>query len=203
MGFGSGRFALAGSFAAAASKIAESGDSRIGSFPVDSRSEHSTTKSPPILRGIQLSKQNAANSHLERLNVFVGTWKTEGEMRSTPSAKHVGFTAADTYEWLPGGYFLMHRFDADMPDGNVKGIEVIGYSPESMTYPMYSFDSMGNMSIMQASVEGIKWAFTGEDIRFTGGFRDDAKIFAGFWEIRSGEGAHWQPWMDVTLKKVE
>jgi hypothetical protein len=39
MGFGSGRFALAGSFAAAASKIAESGDSRIASLFVDFQSE--------------------------------------------------------------------------------------------------------------------------------------------------------------------
>jgi len=150
-----------------------------------------------------LSKQNAANSHLERLNAFVGKWRTEGEIRSAPTTQAIEFTATDTYEWLPGGYFLLHRFDADMPDGYVSGIEVIGHSPEGMTYPMYSFDSRGNMSIMQARVEGIRWAFTGESIRFTGGFSDGAKIFAGVWEIRSGEGAHWQPWMEVTLKKAE
>ncbi|MGH7725605.1 MAG: DUF1579 family protein [Candidatus Eiseniibacteriota bacterium] len=66
-----------------------------------------------------MKHDSAATSELGRLNPFVGVWNTEGEMRNTPSGSSTKFKATDTYEWLPGGHFLLHRFDANMPDGNV------------------------------------------------------------------------------------
>jgi len=112
------------------------------------------------------------------------------------------FKATDTYEWPPGGHFLLHRFDADMPDGRVQGIEVIGYSHKSDSYPMHSFDSIGNAILMQARVEKESWTFLGEAIRFIGGFRENGKVFTVLWEFRSAD-APWQPLMDVTLTKVK
>jgi hypothetical protein len=123
-------------------------------------------------------KSTAASTELERLNPFVGVWDTEGEMKPGSQETPAGFKAIDTYEWLPGGHFLIHRFDADMPDGKIQGIEVIGYSQESNSYSMHSFDSSGKVSIMQARVEKDTWTFV-------------------------SEGAAWQPWMNVRLKKRE
>lgn len=150
-----------------------------------------------------MAKQTAATSELDRLTPFVGLWNTEGKMMSSPSGQPARFKATDTYEWLPGGYFLIHRFDADMPDGNIKGIEIIGYNEEGKSFPVYSFDSTGRSSVMQARVEKDIWTFTGESIRFTGGFRHDGKAFAGIWELRSDDGASWRPWMEVALSKDE
>jgi hypothetical protein len=115
----------------------------------------------------------------------------------------VKFKAKDRYEWLPGGHFLFHRFDADMPESNIKGIEIIGYSPETGSYSMYSFDSLGNATVMQGRMDGETWRFVGENVRFAGSFDDGGKVFAGVWEMRSGDGSAWQPWMDIKLKKVE
>lgn len=148
-------------------------------------------------------KPRAASIELERLNPFVGAWDTEGEIKNSPSKQSAKFRATDTYEWLPGGHFLLHRFDAAMPDGKIQGIEVIGYSREHDSYPMRSFDSLGNTNLMQARLEMNTWTFVGEGIRFTGGFRDSGRIFAGLWELRSSDGAAWRPWMDVRLRKVE
>lgn len=147
--------------------------------------------------------QTAASIDLERLNQFLGTWDTEGEMKSSAPGQSAKFQATDTYEWLPGGHFLLHRFDASMPDGRVQGIEIIGYSRESDSYPMHSFDSTGNTTTMQARVEKEEWTFVGEAIRFKGKFRENGKVFAGLWESRSDEDALWRPLMDVTLRKVE
>jgi hypothetical protein len=151
-----------------------------------------------------LTKVTAATAELERLDRFVGVWSTEGEIKAGPSEQLAIFRAIDIYEWLPGGQFLLHRFDADMPDGKVQGIEVIGYSHETNSYPMYSFDNSGNVSLMQACVESETWTFVGQAARFTGGFLDNGKVFAGVWERRSGDDdAPWQYWMDVRLTKVE
>jgi hypothetical protein len=150
-----------------------------------------------------MMKSAAASTDLERLNLFVGVWDTEGEMKAISSGRPTKFRATDTYEWLPGGHFLLHRFDADMPDGKVQGIESIGYSQENNSYPMHSFDSLGNAVLMQARIEKDTWTFVGEGIRFSGGFRDNGRVFAGLWELRSGDAATWHPWMEVRLKKVE
>ena len=147
-------------------------------------------------------KTTAASPDLERLDLFVGAWKTEGEIK-TSNGRPARFTATDTYEWVSGGHFLLHRFEADMPDGKVQGIEVIGYSQETNSYPMHSFDNSGKASMMQARVELDTWTFVGEAVRFTGSFGDQGKIFEGLWESRSGEGAAWQPWMNVRLMKTE
>ena len=47
------------------------------------------------------------------LDVFVGTWKAEGE---TKDGRTVSIEAVDNYEWLPGDYFLIHRTDARLGD---------------------------------------------------------------------------------------
>jgi hypothetical protein len=150
-----------------------------------------------------MTKQTAASTHLARLNAFAGVWDTNGEIKAGPSGQPVKFTATDAYEWLPGGHFLLHRFEADMPDGKVEGIEVIGYNQETKSYPMHSFDNSGNASVMHARIENDTWIFTGESLRFTGRFLDNGKVFAGLWELRSSDGSAWQPWMDVKLRKVE
>jgi hypothetical protein len=149
-----------------------------------------------------MEKQNPATDELGRLDVFVGVWDTEGEMITGPSGPQVKFTATDTYEWMPGGHFLLHRFDAHMPAGRVQGTEIIGYSQESGDYPMHSVDSRGNVSVMHARTDGDRWTFSGECMRFSGGFRDNGMIFAGLWEIRSVDGSTWQPWMQVRLRKT-
>jgi hypothetical protein len=146
--------------------------------------------------------QGPASSDLARLSPFVGVWKTDGELDGGASGQSRTLRATDSYEWLPGGYFLLHRFDADMPDGKVQGIEVIGYSRDSDSYPMHSFDSTGTATVMQARVDEEDWTFVGESLRFTGRFRDGGGVFAGSWEVRSGVNGSWQPLMHVTLRKV-
>jgi hypothetical protein len=150
-----------------------------------------------------VAKQKAATDDLGRLNPFVGVWKTKGVIKNSPSGQPVKFKAKDRYEWLPGGHFLFHRFDADMPDGNIQGIEIIGYNPETGSYFMHSFDSQGNETVMQGRMDGDACTFVGESARFTGSFADGGRVLAGLWELRSGNGSAWEPWMDVKLRKVE
>lgn len=134
------------------------------------------------------------NVGLQRLEAFVGDWATAGEMQGRP------FTARDTYEWLAGRHFLVHRFDAAMPEGRVTGIEIIGYDAETGLYPMQSFDSTGQAStLLGRSDEGV-WTFTGEQLRFTGRFRADGRVFGGVWEHLYNDS--WVDLMTVQLTKI-
>lgn len=137
---------------------------------------------------------------MRRLEAFAGRWTTEGEIRGTADAPAVRFTAVDTYEWMPGGFFLLHHVDARMGGGELKALEVIGYDAATGTYPMRSFDSLGNTGTHQASVRDGVWTFQGDAERFTGRFSADGGTITGLWE-RSDDGATWVPWMDVTLTR--
>jgi pimeloyl-ACP methyl ester carboxylesterase len=139
---------------------------------------------------------------LRCLDVFVGKWNTEGQLRATPSSPAIKIIGTDTYEWLTGGFFLVHRVDVRMGDEEVKSVEIIGYDDSSQTYPMHSFDNKGSYDLLQASVHDGTWIITGKSIRFTGAFSDDGNIIMGNWELLT-DGSNWSPWMEVKLTRVE
>jgi hypothetical protein len=137
----------------------------------------------------------------KRLDAFVGKWNTQGQIKESPFGPAGKIIGTDTYEWLSGGFFLIHRVNVRMGDQRNESIEIIGYDASSKTYPMHSFDSQGNSIVMQASVVGDTWTFTGESMRFTGAFSDDGKSISGKWEYLSDD-SNWHHWMDVKLTKA-
>src|SRR5688500_10858440 len=133
---------------------------------------------------------------LRRLDAFVGRWNTEGRIHDDDSA----IAGTDTYEWLAGGYFLIHRVDVRMGAEEVQAIEMIGWDADHGAYAMHSFDSQGQSAVMHASVSDRRWRFEGDSMRFTGTFSEDGQTIAGTWEMRDGDT--WKPWMDVRLTKA-
>jgi hypothetical protein len=122
-------------------------------------------------------------------------------VRATADSPAFPFTATDRYEWMPGGFFLLHHVEARMGDTRLTALEVIGYDPSTDSYPMRSYDSMGNVGTHQGRLRDGTWTFTGAAERFTGTFGDDGDTLSGLWE-RSADGATWEPWMDVTLTRA-
>jgi hypothetical protein len=45
---------------------------------------------------------------VRRLGALVGRWRSEGHIVGDPPAP---ITGTDTYEWLAGGFFLVHHVD--------------------------------------------------------------------------------------------
>jgi hypothetical protein len=143
--------------------------------------------------------RDPASPALQPLDRFVGIWVTDGEMDSGESVTR--FEATDEYEWLPGGYFLLHRFHARMPDGETAGIEVISHDVATNSFVMRSFDSTGTSGLMHAHHDGDHWTYLGDEMRFSGGFSNDGQRFSGTWERRSNDGSTWASWMTVQLSK--
>jgi hypothetical protein len=135
---------------------------------------------------------------IEPLNAFVGRWTTRGRIHDGDRS----FSGTDTYEWLAGQHFLIHRVDVRMGGREMKAIEIIGWDAERDTYVMNSFDSQGAHTVMQASVSEGAWRFEGETMRFHGAFSADGRTISGTWETR-GDDEAWRPWMDVVLTKKD
>jgi hypothetical protein len=53
---------------------------------------------------------------LSRLNAFVGSWNTRGQIKESPLGPAGKLNGMDTYEWLSGGFFLIHRVNVRMGD---------------------------------------------------------------------------------------
>jgi hypothetical protein len=82
---------------------------------------------------------------LERLDVFIGRWLTEGETIGGYEGPALQILASDVYEWAPGGRFVMHPAYGRIGQVRVGGLEVIGYDPATGQYPTFFFDSQGNI----------------------------------------------------------
>ena len=145
-------------------------------------------------------RNDSASGH-RRLGVFVGTWRTEGEVRATDTTPALKIIGTDLYEWLPGESFLVHRVDVRIGDEEEKSTEIIGYDPATDTYPMHSFDAQGVSGVMHATVAGRTWKFSGETMRFSGSFDEEGNTIRGTWEQATSDGG-WVPWMDVKLTRV-
>ena len=115
----------------------------------------------------------ASRSELRRLEALVGTWRTEGWTREASGAPAMRIDAVDTYEWLPGGFGLLHIVDAKVGDERVEGAEIIGYDPALASFRTQYFGSDGP-SAYEASLEeeygALVWGMQSECDRFAGTF---------------------------------
>lgn len=144
----------------------------------------------------------AASFDLEPLDSFVGAWDTEGVVHAGANATPIPFTAKDTYEWLAGGHFLLHHFDAAMPEGHVSGLEIIGYDAENGCFVAQSYDSLGGHAAMQLRAIGERWEFIGTRMRFSGKFCEQGLSLTGQWEMQEPETDAWRVWIDVRLRRA-
>lgn len=137
----------------------------------------------------------------EALSVFVGTWKTTGATRATADVPSEPIDATDRYEWMAGGYFLLHHIDSRTPHA-LKAMEIIG-GPQDADggSPVTGFDSEGQTFSSVYRLDGRAFHISGPTARFAGGFSEDGETLGGVWE-RSDDGSTWSPWMDITLAKV-
>lgn len=136
----------------------------------------------------------------DQLNKFAGEWTTAGKIPASDSTPEIKISGKDTYEWLPGNFFLLHKADVNVGDDKNETFEIIGFDKQKNLYTMQHYDNKGNSGFMTAScIDGI-WTFLGENLRFTGRFKNRNKEFSGIWE-QSSDGKIWTHLMDIKLTK--
>jgi Protein of unknown function (DUF1579) len=166
--------------------------------------------------GVEPTSKPAPSASTQRLGALVGRWRSEGHI---VGESPVPITGTDTYEWLPGGFFLVHHVDVMVGDHPVQAIEIIGeHDPATDEFTARAFDNEGNVTIMRARVDnrGI-WTFTGGAdvasaaqpteanstgvVRSTLAISADRNTMTAKWE-RSDDGTTWLPWMDMTFTRL-
>lgn len=157
----------------------------------------------------------APSREIQRLGALVGRWRSEGHIVGEVP---IPITGTDIYEWLPGGFFLVHHVDVMIGDQRVQAIELIEYDPITDTFTGRAYDNQGDITILHARVDehGV-WTFTGGGdvaavarpstadgsgaVRSTLRVSPDRSRMTAKWE-RSEDGATWQAWMDMTFTRM-
>ena len=58
----------------------------------------------------------------KRLEVFLGKWTGAGKSLASPYGPAGPVSSTDTYEWLPGGFFMAHHWDVKQGATIIKGM---------------------------------------------------------------------------------
>jgi Protein of unknown function (DUF1579) len=84
---------------------------------------------------------------IQRLGALVGRWRSEGHIVGDVP---IPITGTDIYEWLAGGFFLVHHVDVVIGGQPVQAIELIGeYDPTTDSFTGRAYDNQGNITIMR------------------------------------------------------
>jgi hypothetical protein len=155
----------------------------------------------------QTFRSTPSPEHRE-LGVFLGRWHTTGEVAASESAPAARVDSIDTYEWYPGEFFLVHHADGKVGDNVIKSMEIMGYDPARRCYFAPFFDSTGGFGTEEIRRDGNTWTWRGSNVMGVREHRcfavvsDDAKTVRARHE-KSDDGAKWELWMEVTLRKEE
>jgi uncharacterized protein DUF1579 len=165
------------------------------------RASHAPSTSSPRVATGPVANEAPPARELDRLDVFIGRWITEGQTVGSPDVAPAPIVASDVYQWMPGGRFVMHPAYGRIGPVDVGGLEVIGFDRATGQYETHFFDSQGNVTRETLSHRDGAWTWQGAHTRCTGVFSDGGKVLTARHE-RSDDGIHWEPSMRVTLRKI-
>lgn len=147
-------------------------------------------------------ERRARGPEYDRLNVLIGKWINVGKTEPIGNEPPFDITSSDTYEWLPGKYWIMHTAYGRIGNMDGGGVEIIGYDHETGRYISYFYDSRGNASEHEIVVEDDTMQWKGEITACTSVFTENGRVQTAN-HVRLDENGQWVPSMNVVLRKVE
>lgn len=146
-------------------------------------------------------KKTTASPQLKQLDFLIGKWHTRGEILQGAAGPSKNIRGMDTYEWVSGGYFILHRVDVFMGQERTEAVEIIGYDESRKSYFMKSFDSQEASMTMYAVLEKPGVLKFGDDkMKAVLTANKAGSSMSAKWEL-SENGQTWKPWMNIQLDK--
>lgn len=136
-----------------------------------------------------------------QLNKFVGSWHTTGKIPATETQPEIQVAGTDTYEWLPGNFFLLHKAAVLIGNDTSETFEIIGADNTTNVVTMRYYNNKGETGSMTATCVHEVWTFSDDTLRFTGGFKNQDQEFSGIWE-QLGDDGTWRLFMEIKLIKA-
>lgn len=146
---------------------------------------------------------------LEALARLVGRWHTEGQQLESPLGQASPFVAVETFEWLDGGHFLVHRLEGKFGRRPSACVEILGKDGSGLFAQTYYND--GNTNLWRVSeadrrlqLQGTWSKGSGEPfhVRYTASFEEEGNTMVGKWE-QSRDGDRWDTFLEARSTKAQ
>ncbi len=99
----------------------------------------------------------------KKLDVFLGSWTLEGDMKASPMSPAGKITETEKCEWMEGGFYVVCKVQfTSKVMGNGSGISIMGYSSDDKAYTYREFNSWGEFNDSKGALDGEKWSWTNE-----------------------------------------
>jgi hypothetical protein len=144
---------------------------------------------------------------LSTLEPLVGEWTMAAFFKDMPP---VDADARVSFEWMPGGRFLIERWEVPIPEAP-DGIAIIGADPgRDGGYLQHYFYTRCVARVYKMSFDGGVWKLWRDEPdfsplnfsqRYTGTFSEDGRTIAGAWEI-CHDGETWEKDFDLVYSRV-
>ncbi|RKH67064.1 DUF1579 family protein [Corallococcus llansteffanensis] len=138
----------------------------------------------------------------QRLEAFIGEWKSEGVLGEAagPQAR-LKVIAIGRYEWLPGGFFVLHRGEMRFGEDRLESTQIFGFDESTGRYWLRLFDSHGFAREYEGGERDGVWHFAGPHERVTMSFENANQQLAIHWE-QSDDGVTWRLLCDLKGTRV-
>ena len=144
---------------------------------------------------------------VQRLGYFVGTWKTEGEWLLDPKGRYGG---TGTFEWFPGGFSVVGKFEAEGVRGPMNELHAWSYSEPDKAYTWYVVSRSGaSRTVRKWSVNGNVWTceadstVSGKPAKYRYTITETSPTSYTYKVERSVEGGPWTQTIDLKATKVK
>lgn len=145
----------------------------------------------------------------QRLGVFVGTWKVQGEQKASLLGNATGtFRGTETCKWFAGNLHLVCELDATIGRVPYREMATLSYDPEGKTYTWFDIDNMGMNALGHGTLQAGTWTFVWETTaggkRLRTRFRtveQSPTVHLNTWDL-SVDGGAWVPVGNSIATKV-
>ena len=140
----------------------------------------------------------------KQLRMFVGEWNVAGRQLDSQVGHAAEIAGTERFEWLEGGFFLVHHFDTRVGGVPALCIEVTGFDPATGAYSTHTFYNNGQQAQWRMVERDGIWTLTGEwpmpdgpaQVRCTIEFGDEGNSRTGIRES-SVDGSRWVRFWEV------
>ena len=101
---------------------------------------------------------------VKKLDVFVGTWTLDGNMKPGMMGPGGSVTEHDKCEWMEGGFYVVCHSEYKIQGTcNGVGLSVMGYFTDDKAYTYREFNSFGEFDDSRGTLEGDAWTWTNDE----------------------------------------
>lgn len=143
---------------------------------------------------------------MNELKVFIGKWHHEGKSyadgqdKDNPLASVESWKSDESYEWLAGNFFIVHKWNAMVGKNPFIGTEIIGYDKKKNQYFSHHFDNSGFHPNYNATVKDNIWKFNEPNTRVEITINNSNSMTLK-WEWRK-DNIDWLPLCDRTASRI-